>query len=103
MDWARILAYVTGTVDQELQARNEYLAAENRACRMVSPTPDAGPHLCGSDSRTGLWLPRSPFPGNVIPRPENKAPPRLRIGRATNIPMRWFSMRYASLKASAIS
>jgi putative transposase len=27
MDWARILAYVTGTVDQELLARNEYLAA----------------------------------------------------------------------------
>jgi transposase InsO family protein len=30
MDWARILAFVTGTVDQELLARIEYLAAENR-------------------------------------------------------------------------
>jgi putative transposase len=30
MDWARILAYVTGTVDQELLPRNEYLVAENR-------------------------------------------------------------------------
>ena len=30
MDWARMLAYVTGTVDQELLTRNEYLAAENR-------------------------------------------------------------------------
>ena len=30
MDWVRILAHVTGTVDQELLARNEYLAAENR-------------------------------------------------------------------------
>src|SRR6266481_8350921 len=30
MDWARVLAYVTETVDQELLARNEYLAAENR-------------------------------------------------------------------------
>src|SRR5258708_6672224 len=30
MDWARILAHVTGTVDRELLARNEYLAAENR-------------------------------------------------------------------------
>jgi putative transposase len=30
MDWARMLAYVTGTVDQELLARNEYLTAENR-------------------------------------------------------------------------
>ena len=29
MDWARTLAYVTGTVDQELLARIEYLAAEN--------------------------------------------------------------------------
>jgi transposase InsO family protein len=33
MDWARILAYVTGMVDQELLARNEYLAAENRILR----------------------------------------------------------------------
>jgi hypothetical protein len=31
MDWARILAYTTGTVDQELLLRNEYLAAENAA------------------------------------------------------------------------
>jgi len=30
MEFARILAYVTGMVDQELLARNEYLAAENR-------------------------------------------------------------------------
>jgi hypothetical protein len=30
MEWARILAYLTGTVDQELLLRNEYLAAENR-------------------------------------------------------------------------
>src|SRR3979411_1503348 len=30
MDWARILAFVTGMVDQDLLARNEYLAAENR-------------------------------------------------------------------------
>ena len=29
MDWARMLAYITGTVDQELLLRNEYLAAEN--------------------------------------------------------------------------
>jgi hypothetical protein len=30
MDWVRILAYITRTVDQELLLRNEYLAAENR-------------------------------------------------------------------------
>lgn len=33
MDWARLLAYITGTVDQELLLRNEYLAAENRILR----------------------------------------------------------------------
>jgi putative transposase len=30
MNWARMLAFVTGLVDQELLARIEYLAAENR-------------------------------------------------------------------------
>src|ERR1700741_2623173 len=30
MIWAQLLAYVTGTVDQKLLLRNEYLAAENR-------------------------------------------------------------------------
>ena len=30
MDWARILVYITGTVDQEFLLRNEYLVAENR-------------------------------------------------------------------------
>jgi putative transposase len=34
MEWARILAYVTGTVDQEVLARNEYLATENRILKM---------------------------------------------------------------------
>jgi len=29
MDWARVLAFVTGMVDQELLERIEYLAAEN--------------------------------------------------------------------------
>src|SRR5207302_11312800 len=33
MLWARLLAYVTGTVDQGLPLRNEYLAAENRILR----------------------------------------------------------------------
>ena len=33
MLWARLFAYITGTVDQELLLRNEYLAAENRILR----------------------------------------------------------------------
>src|SRR5712671_2229129 len=51
MDWARILAYVTGTVDQELLARNEYLAAENRILkaqlkgRLMLSDADACPNL----------------------------------------------------------
>lgn len=33
MEWQRILAYITGTVDQELLLRNEYLVGENRILR----------------------------------------------------------------------
>jgi hypothetical protein len=33
MIWVRVLAYITGTVDQELLLRNEYLAVENRILR----------------------------------------------------------------------
>ncbi len=33
MIWARMLAFITGTVDQELLLRNEYLADENRVLR----------------------------------------------------------------------
>src|SRR5437773_4323206 len=33
MDWKTLLAYITGTVDQALLLRNEYLATENRILR----------------------------------------------------------------------
>ena len=33
MDWKYLLAYITGTVDQELLLRNEYLVTENRMLR----------------------------------------------------------------------
>jgi transposase len=33
MDWKQLLAYITGTVDQELLLRNEYLVEENRMLR----------------------------------------------------------------------
>ena len=36
MDWVRILAYITGMVDQELLARNEYLTAEIRILKAQS-------------------------------------------------------------------
>jgi len=35
--WVRLLAYVTGSVNQELLLQNEYLAAENRILRMKLP------------------------------------------------------------------
>jgi hypothetical protein len=43
MDWTGILACTTGTVDQELLLRNEYLAAENRIlrCRAQKYGPEA--------------------------------------------------------------
>ena len=33
MNWKRMLAYVTGSVDDELLLRNEYLVTENRILR----------------------------------------------------------------------
>jgi len=33
MDWKTLLAYITGTVDQELRLRHEYLVTENRILR----------------------------------------------------------------------
>jgi len=35
--WARLLAYVTGLINQELLLKNEYLAAENRILRAHRP------------------------------------------------------------------
>src|ERR1700689_3994066 len=36
--WVRLLAYVTGTVNQELLLQNEYLAAENLILRAKLPS-----------------------------------------------------------------
>jgi len=33
MDWKSLLAYITGSVDQELLVRNAYLVTENRVLR----------------------------------------------------------------------
>ncbi len=48
MTWVRMLAYITGAVDQELLLRNEYRAAENRILKVQNvavikePTHQAG-------------------------------------------------------------
>jgi hypothetical protein len=36
-EWARLLGYVTGLVNQQLLLQNEYLAAENRILRAQLP------------------------------------------------------------------
>jgi hypothetical protein len=37
MEWEQLLAYITGSVDQELLLRNEYLVTENRILRQQIP------------------------------------------------------------------
>ena len=46
--WARLLAYVTGLVNQEVLLQNEYLAAENRILRAHLPArlPLSDPERC---------------------------------------------------------
>ena len=39
MEWTRMLAYITGTVEQELLLRNEYLVAENRILKGQLKSP----------------------------------------------------------------
>ena len=59
MDWARILAFVTGLVDQELLARNDYLAAENRILKAQLK----GPLKLTNAERATLAQDRSSIPG----------------------------------------
>jgi putative transposase len=60
MDWVRILAYVTGMVDQELLARNEYLAAENRILKAQSKgrlqLSDADRRVSGCEKKIRVFL-----------------------------------------------
>jgi hypothetical protein len=53
--WVRLLAYVTGLVNQELLLKNEYLAAENRILRAHLPT-----RLRLSDLERSTQLPPRP-------------------------------------------
>jgi hypothetical protein len=79
MIWARMLAYITGTVDQELLLRNEYLAAEDRILRAQikgrlllaasagSDAPDKKPTAC---ARRDFPQPRQS--GNVSRAKDNE-------------------------------
>ena len=57
--WARLLAYVTGLVNQELLLQNKYLPAENRILRAHLP---ARLRLSDPERRTlaeiGKWIGR---------------------------------------------
>jgi hypothetical protein len=71
MLWARMLAYITGTVDQELLLRNEYLAAENRILRalvvqMAKENPSWGyDRIVGALANLGVFHCGSPYPERV--------------------------------------
>ena len=53
INWGRLLAFVTGLVNQELLLQNEYLAAENRILRASVPSRLRSP------IRSGAHWPRS--------------------------------------------
>ena len=52
MDWKTMLAYITGSVDEDLLLRNEYLTAENRILRAQLPGRLT---LTDGDRRTWRW------------------------------------------------
>src|ERR1017187_72781 len=71
--WARLLAYVTGMVNQKLLLQNEYLAAENRILRAHLPArirlriPSDRPSLKSANGSAGLRFSRSPVAPNPTP------------------------------------
>ena len=71
MIWAQLLAYITGTVDQELLLRNEYLAAENRILKAeLSP-----PTFCTFAREFSALTARGCFMGSLCPgRPFRPCP-----------------------------
>ena len=109
MDWARILAFVTGMVDQELLARNEYLAAEYRIVKAqlkgrLSSRMPSEPRSARSvidwaarfSARWSMWPGRRPswpgtassWPANSMVRRPVEAPaglPRVRPSAATGL------------------
>src|SRR5690349_15917736 len=88
--WARLLAYITGLVSQELLLQNEYLAAENRILRAHLPvfpiasvrpgTRDTGRNrqevgTQGSD--TGGCCRETGYDSRVVPAPHRSEVRRL--------------------------
>jgi putative transposase len=71
--WARLLAYVTGLVNQKLLLQNEYLAAANRILRAHLPAPmrlsdpQRSPSLRSASDSAALLFSRSPVSPSQIP------------------------------------
>jgi hypothetical protein len=71
--WARLLAYVTGMVNQKLLLQNEYLVAENRILRLTFPLgcafriPNAPPSLRSASDSAALLFSRSRVSPSQIP------------------------------------
>ena len=73
--WARLLAYVTGLVNQKLLLQNEYLAAENRILRAhlparvrLSDTPSPFPAEPEQERHRHLGIKPIKFPFREIAR-----------------------------------
>src|SRR3974377_2137632 len=88
MDWARILAFVTGLVDQELLAQNEYLVAENRILKAQS------------QGRLKLTDAERARLGEIGHRLGRKPLAEVAIGARQHPPVAW-SRRLAPLKSDA--
>src|SRR5213075_14942 len=78
INWARLLAFVTGLVNQQLLLQNEYLAAENRVLRAHLPTrlrltnpreirwrKSASASAAKRWSTLPAWLNRTPSSGGI--------------------------------------
>src|ERR1700691_11893 len=71
--WARLLAYVTGLVNQKLLLQNEYLAAGIASSALIFPPvcafriPSDRPSLKSASGSAGLHFSRPPVSPNPIP------------------------------------
>jgi len=74
--WARMLAYITGLVDQELLLRTEYLAAENRILKAQLKGCTSGDDEEKADQERCFRVPRDAL--HVLPR-----------GRSDSRPLFW--------------
>ena len=75
MDWKTMLAYISGSVDEELLLRNEYLVAENRILRnqikgRLRLATSRRRTIAGKQWETGKGFDR------WLPKTHSRAPPK---------------------------